>query len=83
MSNRLGRRLAELRKNAKLRQEDVAEQLDFAQSSVSDWETGATVPSVATLTSLFEKYGLPPSEWAATLMLAQEIDEAAPTNGAA
>lgn len=78
--SRLGEELRRLRKQAGLRQEDVSDRLDVSQSSVSDWETGITTPSVATLTRLFVEYRHPPEEWAGTLQLAQEPD--APTEAA-
>lgn len=50
--------LKELRIQAKLRQEDVARQLDVNQAAVSRWETGDTKPSRKYHKRLAKMYGV-------------------------
>jgi transcriptional regulator with XRE-family HTH domain len=57
----LGRRLAELRKRAKLTQGDVAEKLGVADETLSRIERGAQWTDFATLVALCELYD---AEWA-------------------
>lgn len=57
----LGRRLAELRKRAKLTQGDVAEKLGVADETLSRIERGTQWTDFATLVALCQLYG---AEWA-------------------
>jgi transcriptional regulator with XRE-family HTH domain len=60
----LGRRLAELRKRAKLTQGDVAEKLGVADETLSRIERGAQWTDFKTLMALCDLYG---AEWAELL----------------
>lgn len=51
-------RLAELRKNANLSQEKLAEKLNISRQAVSKWESGTTSPDLNNLISLGEIYGV-------------------------
>ena len=50
--------LADARQAAKLRQEDVAIALGVTKSAVSQWESGATKPSLVSLAKLSRLYGV-------------------------
>lgn len=43
------RRLRELRKQKKLKQEDIAKELNMTQQSISQYETGETAPKIEIL----------------------------------
>lgn len=51
---RLGRNIAAFRRSAALKQEQLAELIDVEISTVSRYETGATLPSLVTLAKLAE-----------------------------
>ena len=46
------------RVNAKMRQSDVAAELDVAISTVRNWETGKTFPKQPVIEKLCELYGV-------------------------
>lgn len=52
LARRLGRNIAAFRLRARLTQEQLAERMDVEIATVSRYETGATVPSLATLETL-------------------------------
>ena len=58
----LGERLAQLRTQAGLSQDDLAERLDVSRQSVSKWETGASVPGLDNLVKLSRLFGVPLDE---------------------
>jgi transcriptional regulator with XRE-family HTH domain len=51
---RLGRNIAAFRRSAALKQEQLAELIEVEISTVSRYETGATLPSLVTLANLAE-----------------------------
>lgn len=51
--------LAAARKNAGLTQEQVANNLNVAISTVRNWETGKTTPKLPQADALCQMYGLP------------------------
>jgi len=53
----IGKRIAMLRKEKKLSQEQLAEQLKVSAQAVSKWETGRTLPETATLPLLARVLG--------------------------
>lgn len=59
---RLGRRLRELRKNARLTQEQAAEQAGLDWKTLQDFERGETNPTVASLVAIADAYGISLSE---------------------
>ncbi len=52
----IGENLAYLRKNAKLTQAELAEQLGYSDKAVSTWENGTALPDAETLTKIAEFY---------------------------
>lgn len=50
--------LAELRKNKKITQGELAERFNYSDKSVSKWEHGETVPDLETLQQLCDFYGV-------------------------
>ena len=54
LARRLGRNIAAFRRRAALNQERLAELIEVEISTVSRYETGATLPSLVTLESLAE-----------------------------
>ena len=54
----IGENLAELRKNAKLTQLELAEKFNYSDKSISKWEKGETLPDIVTLNELCEFYGV-------------------------
>lgn len=53
---KMGSFLKELRKEKELTQEQLAEQLNVSNRSVSRWETGSTLPDISLLIELAEFY---------------------------
>ena len=51
-------RLKTLRKEKKLTQKELAEQIGIKQNSYSDWETGKTEPSFENLIKLADLFGI-------------------------
>ena len=58
MESTLGKRIAALRKQKDLRQDDIAQLLDVSPQAVSKWETGAGCPDVSLLAALAERFGV-------------------------
>ena len=54
----IGDNLAELRKEAKLTQLELAEKFNYSDKSISKWEKGETLPDIVTLNELCEFYGV-------------------------
>lgn len=54
----IGENLAELRKEAKLTQLELAEKFNYSDKSISKWEKGETLPDIVTLNELCEFYGV-------------------------
>ena len=52
MNDSIGKKIAKLRKKAKLTQEDLAQKLFVTDGTVSKWETGKSVPDYETLKRL-------------------------------
>ena len=51
-----GERLATLRKERGMSQEDLAEKLQLTRQTISNWETGASTPDISFLVSLAEVF---------------------------
>ena len=51
-------RLTEMRKQAKLSQQDLADKLFVSRSTVSRWENGELTPSIANLKEMAKLYGV-------------------------
>lgn len=49
---KIGLRLRDLREKKNITQAQIAEQLGITQGAVSQWEVGATNPSIATISRL-------------------------------
>lgn len=60
--NRTGRFIAELRKEKKITQKDLAEQLHITDKAVSKWERGLSYPDITLLTSIAGILGVTTSE---------------------
>ena len=54
----VGENLTELRKNKKLTQFELAEQLNYSDKSISKWENGDNLPDLETLNELCQFYGV-------------------------
>lgn len=54
----IGENLAQLRKEAKLTQLELAEKFNYSDKSISKWEKGETLPDIVTLNELCEFYGV-------------------------
>ena len=54
----VGENLTELRKNKKLTQFELAEQLNYSDKSISKWENGDNLPDLETLNELCNFYGV-------------------------
>lgn len=52
MAERIGEKIREARKAAKLTQVELAEKLGVQQPLISDWERGDSIPTVASLVRL-------------------------------
>lgn len=59
---RLGRKLAELRKRTGLNQTQVGQRFDMTQASFARYERGERLPQRTTLHQLFDIYGVEPKE---------------------
>ena len=55
----LNEKLISLRKQNKLTQAQVAETLDVSRQAISNWETGAVLPSTDNLKALSRLYQVP------------------------
>ena len=56
--NHIGKRIAQLRKEKNLTQEQLAEALYVTRQAVSSWENGKNQPDIETLTTLAEYFGV-------------------------
>ena len=54
----LSERLRQLRKNAGLSQEQLAEKLDISRQAVSKWEAGSSSPDIHNIVQLGKLYGM-------------------------
>lgn len=54
----IGENLAELRKNEKLTQLELAEKFNYSDKSISKWEKGETLPDIEVLQELCSFYGV-------------------------
>ena len=54
----IGENLAELRKEKKLTQLELAEKFNYSDKAISKWEKGDTLPDIETLYALCEFYGV-------------------------
>ena len=73
--------IAELRKENKLTQKELAEKINVSDKAVSRWETGKGYPDVASLVSLSEYFGVSVNELLAGKKLTDEnIKETADEN---
>ena len=54
----LSERLRQLRKNAGLSQEQLAEKLDISRQAVSKWEAGSSSPDIHNIVQLGKLYGI-------------------------
>ena len=54
----IGENLANLRKDAKLTQLELAEKFNYSDKSISKWEKGETLPDIIVLNELCEYYGV-------------------------
>ncbi len=57
-----GKKLSELRKSKGLSQEDLAFELGISQSSVSNYEGGATLPDILVLERVSSYFNIPVTE---------------------
>lgn len=57
MKNQVGKNIAKLRKERKLSQEQLAEQLHVTRQAISNWETGRSQPDLDMLEALASVFG--------------------------
>ena len=60
--NKIGQFIAELRKEKKLTQKDLAAQLHITDKAVSKWERGLSCPDITLLTSVADILGVTTGE---------------------
>ena len=58
MMEKLNERLLYLRKNANLTQQQLADKLHISNKTISQWETGRTLPDIVMLVRLAEIYDM-------------------------
>ena len=58
MENTLGKRIAQLRKEKNLTQEDLAQRMDISAQAVSKWENDLTCPDISSLPKLAQILGV-------------------------
>jgi len=58
MVNTLGKRIAQLRKEKNLTQEDLAQMIDISAQAVSKWENDLTCPDISSLPKLAQILGV-------------------------
>lgn len=58
MENTLGKRIAQLRRQKELKQDDLAQMLDVSPQAVSKWENDMTCPDITLLPKLAEILGV-------------------------
>lgn len=59
---RIGDKISELRKQAKMTQKGLAEMLNVSDKVISKWETGKSLPDVESMMRLSKVFGIPISE---------------------
>ena len=69
----LGKRIAALRKQKDLRQDDIAQLLDVSPQAVSKWENDQTCPDIGLLPKLAQILGVPPAELLSGKQELQEV----------
>lgn len=58
MENTLGKRIAQLRREKELKQDDIAQMLDVSPQAVSKWENDLTCPDISLLPKLAKILGV-------------------------
>ncbi|MBQ8559350.1 MAG: helix-turn-helix transcriptional regulator [Tyzzerella sp.] len=79
---KLGENIREKRKELKLSQEYIAEQLGVSRQAVSKWETGQTDPTAKNLVELAQLFGITVSELVESGQLAQGNQSEKPAKNA-
>lgn len=54
----LGKRIADLRKNQNMTQEELSEKLGVSPQAVSKWETGSSCPDITLLPAIAALFGV-------------------------
>ena len=73
MESTLGKRIAELRKQKDLRQDDIAQLLDVSSQAVSKWENDQTCPDIGLLPKLAQILGVTTDELLSGKQELQEV----------
>ena len=73
MESTLGKRIAELRKQKDLRQDDIAQLLDVSPQAVSKWENDQTCPDIGLLPKLAQILGVTTDELLSGKQELQEV----------
>ena len=73
MESTLGKRIAELRKQKDLRQDDIAQLLDVSPQAVSKWENDQTCPDIGLLPKLAQILGVTTDELLSGKQALQEV----------
>lgn len=55
---KLSEKLAKLRKNSKMNQKEVSEKIGVARQTISNWETGVSVPDAYQLAKLAKAFNI-------------------------
>lgn len=79
---KLGENIREKRKELKLSQEYIAEQLGVSRQAVSKWETGQTDPTAKNLVELAQLFGITVSELVESDKQAQGVQSEKPAKNA-
>lgn len=73
METTLGKRIAALRKQKELRQDDIAQLLDVSPQAVSKWENDQTCPDIGLLPKLAQILGVTTDELLSSKHALQEV----------
>lgn len=73
MESTLGKRIAALRKQKELRQDDIAQLLDVSPQAVSKWENDQTCPDIGLLPKLAQILGVTTDELLSGKQALQEV----------
>lgn len=73
METTLGKRIAALRKQKELRQDDIAQLLDVSPQAVSEWENDQTCPDIGLLPKLAQILGVTTDELLSGKHTLQEV----------
>lgn len=73
METTLGKRIAALRKQKELRQDDIAQMLDVSPQAVSKWENDQTCPDIGLLPKLAQILGVTTDELLSGKQALQEV----------